>query len=121
MLSIESQFPEVETMCVDLADAKALKKAAENLQGPIDGLVNNAGIAVMADIVKDDLNPDDIAKQFAVNVTAPMVLSQVIGRHLIKRGVSGSIVNVSSLGSLCAFKDHMVYGASKAALDYATK
>jgi len=119
--ALKKEHPTVESICVDLADSKALKKAVEAIEGPIDGLVNNAGIAFMYDVIKDDLNPDEMAKLFAVNITAPMILAQIVGRNIIKRGASGVIVNVSSLGSLRAFKDHMVYGASKAALDYATK
>ena len=40
---------------------------------------------------------------------------------MIARGSGGSIVNVSSQAGLAALKDHMVYNATKAAIDAVTK
>src|SRR5690349_10891516 len=40
---------------------------------------------------------------------------------MIKRGVGGSIVNVSSQASLVALDGHISYGSSKAALDNITR
>ena len=40
---------------------------------------------------------------------------------MIKRGVSGSIVNVSSQASMVGFADHAAYCASKGALDQLTR
>jgi L-xylulose reductase len=37
------------------------------------------------------------------------------------KGKGGSIVNVSSIAGIIGFKDHLVYGATKAALDMMTK
>ena len=34
-----------------------------------------------------------------VNVEAPLLMSQVIAKNMIKRGVKGSIVNISSQAS----------------------
>lgn len=118
---LKQKHPEVDIVCVDAADGEALRKAVEAIEGPIDGLANCAGQAIMYDCIKDDFDPQKVAKLFAINTTAPMILSQVVARKLIKRGVPGTIVNISSLGSLRAFRDHILYGASKAALDYVTK
>lgn len=40
---------------------------------------------------------------------------------MVARGNGGAIVNVSSQAGMVALKDHMVYCASKAALDSVTK
>jgi len=119
---LKQEFPDVETVCVDFSDSKATKAAAESIQGPIDGLVNNAGVAIMTPVLDKDLDIGACDKQFSVNVTAPMIFAQVVARNIINRKAKGgAIVNISSLASLVALKDHMAYAASKAALDMATK
>ena len=45
-LSFSNQVNTITTVCVDLADLDATKKAVESL-GPIHLLVNNAGVAVL--------------------------------------------------------------------------
>lgn len=40
---LKKETPSIETVCVDLANRDLAKSAMEKL-GPVDGLVNNAGI-----------------------------------------------------------------------------
>lgn len=44
-----------------------------------------------------------------------------MAKGLIRRGCGGSIVNVSSVASIVVLKDHLVYGVTKASVDYITK
>ncbi len=109
-----------ETGCrihaVDLADAAATAMAEAAL--PVDALVNNAGIAELAPFV--DTTAEMFDRIMAVNARAPMLVAQVVARDWIRRGVKGTIVNVSSIASLWGTPDHAAYGASKAALDSLT-
>jgi NAD(P)-dependent dehydrogenase (short-subunit alcohol dehydrogenase family) len=110
-----------ETGCrihaVDLADAAAAAALAEAAL-PVDALVNNAGIAELAPFV--DTTAEMFDRIMAVNARAPMLVAQVVARDWIRRGVKGTIVNVSSIASLWGTPDHAAYGASKAALDSLT-
>ena len=57
----------------------------------------------------------------AVNLRAALIVSQVVSKRMIERGVAGSIVNVSSMSSFQALPNHAAYAASKAGLDQLTK
>src|SRR6516162_4541643 len=56
----------------------------------------------------------------AVNLRAILVISRVIAKRMIERGVAGSIVNVSSMAALQGLRDHAAYCTSKAGLDQLT-
>jgi L-xylulose reductase len=106
-----------ETIVAELGDADAARKAAEQV-GEIDLLVNNAAIAILEPFLKTSLEAWD--KTFAVNLRAVLIVSQVVARQMIDRGVAGAIVNVSSMASFQALHDHAAYCASKAGLDQLT-
>ena len=101
---------------VDLEDLRAayaaLDAAARDL-GPVDVLVNNA--AMEATLPYEDTSPDDIARQIAVNLTAPMLLARHLLPAMLVRG-SGHIVNISSLAGKVAMPYQGPYSATKAAL-----
>lgn len=107
-----------ETLALDLADAVrtvgAVRKAL-----PIDGLVNCAGIALLASFV--DTTVEDFDRVIAVNTRAPMIVAQIVVRDLLERGVPGAIVNVSSIAAQVGTLDHTAYCASKGALDAMTR
>jgi L-xylulose reductase len=106
-----------EMIVAELGDADAARKAAEQV-GEIDLLVNNAAIAILEPFLKTSLEAWD--KTFAVNLRAVLIVSQVVARQMIDRGVAGAIVNVSSMASFQALHDHAAYCASKAGLDQLT-
>jgi len=106
-----------ETILAELEDANATRQAAERA-GKVDLLVNNAAIAILEPFLKATVAAWD--KTMAVNLRAVMIISQVVANQMIERGVSGSIVNVSSMSSFQALPDHSAYAASKAGLDQLT-
>jgi NAD(P)-dependent dehydrogenase (short-subunit alcohol dehydrogenase family) len=107
-----------ETILADLGDAGAAKRAAEQA-GDIDLLVNNAAVAILQPFLETTQEGWDTT--MAVNLRAIVIVSQVIAAQMIKRGVAGSIVNVSSMAAFQALRDHAAYCASKAGLDQLTK
>ena len=106
-----------ETIIAELADPEAARNAAEQA-GEIDFLVNNAAIAILEPFLNATVEAWD--KTMAVNLRAAMIVSRVVAKQMIERGVAGSIVNVSSMASFQALNDHAAYCASKAGLDQLT-
>jgi L-xylulose reductase len=106
-----------ETIVAELGDPVAARQAAEEA-GKIDHLVNNAAIAILQPFLNTTVEAWD--KTMAVNLRAVMIVSQVVAKQMIDRGVAGSIVNVSSMASFQALHNHAAYCASKAGLDQLT-
>lgn len=116
--ALVSKFPSIRPVCIDLSNWKETRIAIENL-GPIDLLVNNAGIAILHPFLEVPENAID--EVFSINLKAAINVSQVVAQGMIARKSSGSIVNISSQASMRALKDHTTYSASKAALDNLTR
>ena len=53
--TLKKETPSIETICVDLADWNATKNELEKLE-PVDGLVNNAGVALLEGFL--DVTPE---------------------------------------------------------------
>jgi L-xylulose reductase len=107
-----------QTIAVDLADAEAAREAAA-AAGPIDLLVNNAGVSILEPFL--EVTQEAFDQIMAVNVRAVLIVSQVIARGMIARGQGGAIVNLSSVASSRALRDHTAYCTSKGALDQLTR
>lgn len=99
---------------VDLADADAARRAAEDAM-PADLLVNCAGTTELEPFLETSVENFDLLH--AVNTRAPLIVSQVYARQRIARRLGGAIVNVSSIAAWTGFADHTAYCASKGALD----
>ncbi len=103
----------------NLADAKNVQSlVAETVKalGPIDVLVNNAGIYEFAPL--DGITAENFYKQFNVNVLGLLLVTQEAARHF--NGNGGSIVNISSAVSTIAPPNASVYTATKASVDAIT-
>lgn len=107
-----------ETVAVDVEDLEAAAAAVERAL-PLDLLVNNAGITRLAPAL--DVTMADFTAVLTVNTMAPLRLVQVVARDLIRRGVSGAVVNVSSISASVGFAQHAAYCASKGGLDAMTR
>ena len=87
--------------------------------GPVDVLVNNAGIAPGAPSL-EELSEGLFDKTIEVNLKGPFRMMAVAGARMAARG-SGSIVNISSIGSLRPSADEATYAAAKAGLNALTQ
>jgi NAD(P)-dependent dehydrogenase (short-subunit alcohol dehydrogenase family) len=87
--------------------------------GRIDLLVNAAAVTDRASLVEGTLADWD--RIFAVNARAPFFLMQCAIRDMLKRGASGSIVNILSANAHCGTRDLAIYSGSKGALATLTK
>lgn len=98
----------------DLSDRKAVHSLIGDLAqkfGPLDGLVNNAGIIRRDD--STDLSEQDWDEVLEVNLTSVFKLSQAFGRHVLEDGRGGKIVNVASVLSFQGGIRVASYTASK--------
>ncbi|MDB5046610.1 MAG: Short-chain dehydrogenase [Deinococcus sp.] len=107
-----------EGVAADLGTVEGARRAAE-AAGPVDLLVNNAGIALLEPFL--DATPEAFDQTMNVNVRAALIVAQVVARGMIERGKPGAIVNVSSQSSSVGLPLHAAYCASKGALDQLTR
>jgi 3-oxoacyl-[acyl-carrier protein] reductase len=108
--------PRVHPLVVDLTDVAALEDAVTcttDTLGPIELLVNNAG--VMHKKPLDEHTLDDWDDELAVNARAPFVLCRAVIPAMATRG-SGVVVNVASVWASRGGPDRAAYVAAKHAL-----
>jgi NAD(P)-dependent dehydrogenase (short-subunit alcohol dehydrogenase family) len=100
-------------------DIVRLFETAERELGPIQGLVNNAGVTGGFARV-ETVTAQALAKTFAVNVVGAILCAREAVRRMSTRngGTGGAIVNVSSLAARTGAAGEWVhYAASKGAID----
>jgi short-subunit dehydrogenase len=101
---------------VDLSvpdQAREVMSKIESEHGPVDLLINNAGIGLQADI--PEVTERDLRLLFEVNFIAMALLSRDAFRLMAERGY-GQIVNVSSAAARRTLPGLSVYGSTKAAM-----
>jgi 3-oxoacyl-[acyl-carrier protein] reductase len=107
---------------VDVTDAAGIatfiREAAARL-GPLDALVNNA--AVGQDSLHIHTSPEQIAATVATNLTAPLLLTRAVLRHIMARGGRGRIVMVTSVCAQRGYSGLVTYSATKGGLDSAVR
>ena len=103
-----------QALIADVTDEDAVIAAvaeAERLLGPLDVLVNNAGIAEGKSFL--EMEAGAWRRVIDVNLTGVFLLSQAVVRRMVERGAGGCIVNVSSVAGLTAMSGRVAYVASK--------
>lgn len=108
----------IRFVSVDLSRPDAADVLAAQVEGPIDILVNNAGIASF--IAWGDNTADTIDREFAVNVRAPILLTQALGPRITE---GGRIIFLGSIVADRGFGDGAIatYAATKGALATLTR
>jgi NAD(P)-dependent dehydrogenase (short-subunit alcohol dehydrogenase family) len=102
-----------------VASIRSAIDAVEKAFGPIEVLVNNAGIAHQARIT--DVTEADFDRLFATNVKGAFFAAQECGARMIKRKIEGRIVNTASVAGLVTMPQLTAYGMTKAAVVHMTK
>lgn len=94
--------------------------AAEAAFGPVDILINNAGIAGRGARALD-LSPDEFTAVLDVDLTGAFRVARTCAARLVAAGKPGSIVNVASLLGLRVGPGVSAYAAAKAGLIHLTE
>ena len=95
------------------AEVRTMAAEVENRLGPVDVLINNAGIITAGPL--DNMDLRDFEDSMAVHFWAPLHAMQAVLPAMRRRG-GGRIVNISSLGGKVALPHMAPYSASKFAL-----
>ena len=82
-------------------------------QGPLWGLVNNAGRNLKKDVV--DTSDEEFLAVLQINLLGAFAMTREVGKRLLARG-EGSILFVASMTSLFGIPKVCAYTASKAAV-----
>ena len=101
------------------ADVETLVARALERHGRIDVLVNNAGITHACDFL--DLAEEDFDRVLAVNLKSMFLCGQAVARTMVKHGVRGALVNMSSANAVLAIPNQVPYGVSKGGVNQLTK
>lgn len=101
-------------LILDVTEAEQVAAAAERIGAAVgstglDGLVNNAGIAVMAPL--ETVALEDLRHQLEVNLVSQVAVTQALLPQI--RGAGGRIVFISSIGGRMAMPFGAPYHASK--------
>ena len=110
----------VSILPLDVDDDTSVRKAvATALEGgPIDVLINNAGITVWTAL--EETPVADLQRVMETNFVGPMRCAQAVLPGMRERG-EGLIINVTSIAGRIAILGTGPYGASKAALESASE
>ena len=106
----------VAVLACDVTDEAAVEKAVAEVEtglGPIEGVVNCAGIVADKHVFETDAAL--MRKVLDVNVVGSFNVARAAAVHMAKRK-RGAVVNLSSISALRGNKGRTAYGASKGAI-----
>lgn len=89
--------------------------AAEDALGPVEVVVNNAGVSVPGEFHR--IGVDDLRREVATNLLGPMYLTRRAISSMLQRGSRGDLVFISSDAARHARPRMAAYSATKAGLE----
>ena len=115
------ELPDALLRAADANDTAAVASAireAEERYGPVDLLINNAGMMALSSVADQD--PAHVQAMFDVNCVAPMKNAQLVIPGMVARR-HGTIVNIGSIAGKQLYGDHTVYNGTKYAVHAMTE
>jgi NAD(P)-dependent dehydrogenase (short-subunit alcohol dehydrogenase family) len=115
-------IPGAGHLVADVSEASEVARLVEDTiarTGRVDILVNNAGITHAADFL--DLAEADFDRVLKVNLKSMFLCGQAVARHMVKAGVKGAIVNLSSVNAVLAIPNQVPYVVSKGGINQLTR
>ena len=111
---------EVYTINFDVTDEVAVDKGISTIEeklGPVDILINNAGIIKRIPIL--DLKVDDFREVIDIDLVAPFIVAKRVAPKMIERR-SGKIINMCSMMSVYGRNSVSAYASAKGGLKLLT-
>jgi len=109
--TLSNELPGSRVLLLDVTDEAAVEAALAGT-GPLDILINNAGIGLVGSIEETELA--DFERLLHVNVTGMFLVTRAAMPRLLES--RGSIVNIGSVAGLVGIRRRFAYCASKGAV-----
>lgn len=103
----------------DISDEALVEAALDVFGGPLDLVVNNAGIVRFGPLI--DLAVEDFAVVTRVNLVGTFTVARAAARRMRDAHVPGSIVNITSMNGVAPGPNGGAYGATKAGIALLTQ
>lgn len=112
---------DVYTLVFDVTSEEQVDNGISQIEaevGPVDILINNAGIIIRVPIL--DMPVKDFEKVLKVDLVAPLIMAKRIAPGMIERR-SGKIINICSMMSVYGRNNVSAYAAAKGGLKLLTE
>jgi 3-oxoacyl-[acyl-carrier protein] reductase len=100
-------------------ELKKLYKEKIRPLGDICGLVNNSAYAY--DDIVTNAKINDLERMIRINLTSPVMLTKLALRDMLRSGVKGSIVHISSVCAHTGYKGLSMYAMTKGGIESFSK
>ncbi|MFJ4444892.1 SDR family oxidoreductase [Pseudomonas sp. NPDC089422] len=113
---LQLQLPNALALSVDVTDRAAVLAAvgqAEQRFGPVDAIINNAGVMLLGNIATQD--PGEWDRMLDINVRGLLNGIHAVAAGMVARK-HGTIINVSSVAGRKTFPNHVAYVGTKFAV-----
>ncbi|MDX2269519.1 MAG: SDR family oxidoreductase [Bryobacter sp.] len=116
---VAAACPGAQVVQADLSRVSEIEKLFAQIEGPLDGLVNNAARFTKIDPLQ--VTEADWDFIHSVNLKAYFFVAQQAARRMMQQEGGGRIVNISSIGGIEAWPEYVHYCASKAGVIHMTR
>jgi NAD(P)-dependent dehydrogenase (short-subunit alcohol dehydrogenase family) len=116
------KYPGALTVAADIGNAREVEAMFAYLErecGVLHGLVNNAGIGLSRPA--HEAGEEDFDRLYGIDVRGVWLASRLFAAQLLKAGVTGNIVNVSSVHARATIPGYAIYASAKAAVEGLTR
>jgi NAD(P)-dependent dehydrogenase (short-subunit alcohol dehydrogenase family) len=120
--ALRAQGATADAILFDASDrlsAEAARRTVEERLGPVDILVNAAGVNSATPFFEIDL--EEWHRILDTNLTSVFIACQVFGHAMVERGQGGTIINISSTSSEIPLSRVLTYSVSKAGVNIITR
>jgi len=111
----------IHTYVLDVTDEEAVERTVPLIEeevGPIDILINNAGIIMRVPIL--EMEAKDFRQVIDIDLTGPFIMGKAVARGMIARG-HGKIINMCSMMSELGRATVSAYASAKGGLKMLTR